>query len=72
MADLQSLYLLARASMASQPSEVDTVDFLLPLEPVGSEAGYPRSENQVMSAADSTVDFSLELLPPTQDPASRG
>ncbi len=72
MADLQSLYLLARASMASQPSEVDMVDFLLPLEPVGSEAGYPQTENQVMSAADSTVDFNLELLPPTQDPASRG
>lgn len=72
MADLQSLYLLARASMASQSSEVETVDFLLPLEPVGSEAGYPQTENQVMSAADSTVDFNLELLPPTQDPASRG
>lgn len=71
MADLQSLYLLARASMASKPSEVDTVDFLLPLEPVGSEAGYLQTENQVMSAADSTVDFNLELLPPTQDPASR-
>ena len=72
MADLQSLYLLARASMASQPSEVDTVDFLLPLEPVGSETGYPQTENQVMSAMESTVDFNLELLPPTQDPASRG
>jgi hypothetical protein len=72
MADLQSLYLLARASMASQSSEVDTVDFLLPLEPLGSEAGYPQTENQIMSAAESTVDFNLELLPPTQDPASRG
>lgn len=72
MADLQSLYLLARASMASQPAEVDTVDFLLPLEPVGSEAGYPQTENQVMNATESTVDFNLELLPPTQDPASRG
>lgn len=72
MADLQSLYLLARASMASQPSDVDTVDFLLPLEPVVSETGYPQTENQVMSAADSTVDFNLELLPPPQDFASRG
>jgi hypothetical protein len=71
MADLQSLYLLARASIASQPSEVDAVDFLLPLEPVGSGAGYPQTENQVKSAADSTVDVNLELLPPT-DPASRG
>ena len=72
MADLQSLYLLARASMASQPSAVDTVDFLLPLEPEGSESGYLQTTNQVMSAMDSTVDFNLELLPPTQDPASRG
>jgi hypothetical protein len=72
MADLQSLYLLARASMASQPSEVESVDFLLPLEPAGSEAGYSQTENQIMSAAESTVDFNLELLPPTQDPASRG
>ncbi len=72
MADLQSLYLLARASIASQPSAVDTVDFLLPLEPEGSEADYPQTTNQVMSAMDSTVDFNLELLPPTQDPASRG
>lgn len=72
MADLQSLYLLARASMASQPSAVDTVDFLLPLEPEGSESGYLKTTNQVMTAIDSTVDFNLELLPPTQDPASRG
>lgn len=72
MADLQSLYLLARASMASQSSEVDTVDFLLPLEPEGSETGYPQTQNQIMNAAESTVDFNLELLPPTQDPASRG
>ena len=72
MADLQSLYLLARASMASQPSAVDTVDFLLPLEPEGSESGYLQTTNQGMSAMDSTVDFNLELLPPTQDPASRG
>ena len=58
--------------MASQPSAVDTVDFLLPLEPEGSEAGYPQTQNQIMNAAESTVDFNLELLPPTQDPASRG
>lgn len=74
MADLQALYLLARSSLASdsKATAVDTVDFLLPLEPMGSKDAYPQTENQALSPKDSTVDFSLDLLPPTQDPASRG
>jgi len=72
MADLQSLYLLARSSLASETPPVDTVDFLLPLEPMESKDAHAQTENQSLKAMDSTVDFSLDLLPPTQDPASRG
>ena len=72
MADLQSLYLLARSSLAPEPTAVDTVDFLLPLEPIGPQTVEPRAENQARQPMDSTIDFNLELLPPTEDPSSRG
>ena len=72
MADLQSLYLLARSSLAPEPTAGDTVDFLLPLEPIGSPVVEPRAENQAGQPLGSSVDFNLELLPPTEDPPSRG
>ena len=72
MADLQSLYLLARSSIAPEPTFADTVDFLLPLEPIAPQAVEPQAESQTRQPMDSTIDFNLELLPPTEDPSSRG
>jgi len=72
MADLQSLYLLARSSLAPELTAGHTVDFLLPLEPIGPKAVEPPAENQARQAMDSTVDVNLDLLPPTENPSSRG
>jgi hypothetical protein len=72
MADLQSLYLLARSSLAPELTAGSTVDFLLPLEPIGPQAAEPPAESHARQAMHSTVDVNLDLLTPTEDPSSRG
>jgi hypothetical protein len=71
MADLQSLYLLAKSLLGPAQPGIGSVDLLLPFDLEIDEIGAFFETRSVAPkaspAADSTIDFTLDLLPPADD-----
>jgi hypothetical protein len=71
MADLQSLYLLAKSLLEPAQPGIDSVDLLLPfdveVDEVSEFVETRSSDPKPSPAADSTIDFTLDLLPPADD-----
>ena len=68
--DMESLYLLAKSLLVPAQHDADSVDLFLPLE---LDPGAPRGAptQQPAQAEDSTIDFTLDLLPADDDPRAR-
>ena len=71
MADLQSLYLLAKSLLEPAQLGIDSVDLLLPfdleIDEIGAFVETRCADPKASPAADSTIDFTLDLLPPADD-----
>jgi hypothetical protein len=68
--DMESLYLLAKSLLAPAQHDADSVDLLLPLE-LDPGAPLEAPTQQSPQAEDSTIDFTLDLLPADDDTRAR-